>query len=155
MVKRLLLLSLSVLVLCGAGATICVAGGPPAGYNCPPMVPGPPPICGPVESSYKLERIQTAPVPAQLRRVRVVAPYLSGIAWPNKPLAFVGNPQTFPNPIAPGRYEWLVPVGEVNFCHDNRCVWVKANYTKVPCGPMAGGMMPIAAPPVMAPKVCK
>ena len=51
-------------------------------------------------------------MPAQLRKVRVVAPYLAGVAWPRTPLAFYGNPQTFPNPIALGRYEWLVPAVE-------------------------------------------
>jgi hypothetical protein len=154
MVKRLLLLSLSVLVLCGASATMSVAGGPPAAYCPPPVVPGPPPMCGPVESSYQMMREQTAPVPAQLRRVRVVAPYLSGIAWPNKPLAFVGNPQTFPNPFGPGRYEWLVPVGEVKYDNGGRCVWVKANYTKQPCGPLAGPV-PMAPPAPMPAKMGK
>ena len=57
------------------------------------------------------------PVPAQLRRVRVVAPYLAGIAWPRTPLAFYGNPQAYPNPIAPGRYEWLVPVTDIKVEH--------------------------------------
>jgi len=154
MVKRLLLLSLSVLVLCGAGATMSVAGGPAAAaYNAPPAVPGPPPICGPLETSYQAVREQTAPVPAQLRRVRVVAPYLSGIAWPRKPLAFVGNPQTFPNPVGPGRYEWLVPAAEISYMKD-RCVYVKANYTKqqLPCGP---GPVPMAAPSAMPTKMGK
>jgi len=53
------------------------------------------------------------PVPAQLRRVPVVAPYLAGIAWPRTPLSFFGNPQSWPNPIALGRYEWLVPAVEI------------------------------------------
>ncbi len=157
MVKRLLLLSLLVLVMCGAGATLSVAGpaaGGPA-YNVPPVVPGPPPICGPVQSSYSVVREQTTPVPAQLRRVRVVAPYLAGIAWPRKPLAFVGNAQTFPNPIAPGRYEWLVPAAEIQYMKD-RCVYVKANYVRQPCGPAFGpGPVPMAAPPVMPGKVSK
>ncbi len=197
MVKRLLLLSLLVLVMCGAGATLSVAGPPvcgPAGcgpaVNVPPIVPGPPPICGPVQSTYSVVREQTTPVPAQLRRVRVVAPYLAGIAWPRTPLAFVGNSQTFPNPIAPGRYEWLVPASEfknehyetyvkgcrlgdsVPRCVDGRpdcgpgascavekiprCVYVKANYVRQPCGPAFGpGPVPMVAPPVMPGKVCK
>jgi len=155
MVKRLLLLSLMVLVLCGAGATMSVAGGPAAGgpgYTPVPNVPGPPPICGPVQSSYQVVREQTCPVPAQLRRVRVVAPYLAGLCWPRKPLAFVGNPQTFPNPIAPGRYEWLVPAAEIAYQKD-RCVYVKANYVRQPpCGP---GPVSMPAPPPMPARLGK
>jgi len=70
-------------------------------------------VCGPVATEYSVVKEQISPVPAQLRRVRVVVPYLAGIAWPRTPLAFFGNPQTFPNPVGPGRYEWLVPAVEV------------------------------------------
>jgi hypothetical protein len=122
-------------------------------------------MCGPAKTSYSVVREQIAPIPAQLRRVRVVAPYLAGIAWPRTPLAFSGNPVTFPNPIAPGRYEWLVPVVEVKKEHTwemkdpccntikvPRCVYVKANYVRLPCGPMP---VPVAPPPPMPCKVTK
>ena len=66
------------------------------------------------------------PVPAQLRKVRVVAPYLAGVAWPRTPLAFFGNPQTFPNPMAPGRYEWLVPVTDIKNEHYWTLAWIHA-----------------------------
>jgi len=122
-------------------------------------------MCGPAATSYRQVKEQIAPVPAQLRKVRVVAPYLAGIAWPRTPLPFFGNPQTFPNPIALGRYEWLVPVVEIKkdhywkyldwCCKEHkvpRCVYVKANYVKCPpvCGPV-----PMAAPPPMPMKVVK
>lgn len=161
MVKRLLLLSLMVLTLCAASTAISVAGGPaPAGPSVmPPGPPCPPPMCGPAKTSYSQVKEQIAPVPAQLRTVRVVAPYLAGIAWPRTPLPFFGNPQTFPNPLALGRYEWLVPVVEIRKEHHwtykdwcckthkvPRCVYVKANYVRCPpaCGPV-----PMAAPPAM------
>ena len=167
MVKRLFLLSLMVLAMCGFSTGISVAGGPPAGpcVMPPPGPPGPPPICGPAKTSYSQVKEQIAPVPAQLRRVRVVAPYLAGIAWPRTPLPFFGNPQTFPNPLALGRYEWLVPVVEIkkehfwsykDWCCKEikvpRCVYVKANYVKCPpvCGPV-----PMAAPAPMPMKVMK
>jgi hypothetical protein len=155
MVKRVFLLSFLVLALCGA-STVVFAGGPvcgPGGYGMAP--PGPPPIGGPVSTSHSVVREQICPVPAQLRKVRVVAPYLAGIAWPRTPLAFFGNPQTYPDPIAPGRYEWLVPVVEIKNDPggDNpRCVYVKANYVKQKpyCGPI-----PMARPPAMPCKVKK
>jgi hypothetical protein len=102
MVKRLFLLSLMVLAVCGASAGISMAGGPPAGpcVMPPPGPPCPPPLCGPAKTTFSQVKEQIVPVPAQLRRVRVVAPYLAGIAWPRTPLAFFGNPQTFPNPLA-------------------------------------------------------
>lgn len=155
MVKRLLLLSLLVLALCGASTAVSLAGGPPAGPSVmPPPPPCPPPICGPAKTDYSQVKEQVGPVPAQLRKVRVVAPYLAGIAWPRTPLPFFGNVQTFPNPIALGRYEWLVPVVEIKkehfwtykdwCCKDHkvpRCVYVKANYVKCPpaCGPVPMG----------------
>ncbi len=164
MVKRLLLLSLLVLALIGVGAVTSFAGGP-AGQAMvmPPAPPGPPPIGGPASTSYSVVREQISPVPAQLRKVRVVAPYLGGIAWPRTPLAFFGNPQSYPDPIAPGRYEWLVPVTEIKKEHywtgqdpcckpfkEPRCVYVKANYVKQPCGPI-----PVPPPPPMPSKVRK
>ncbi len=164
MVKRLLLLGVMVLAFAGASAVISVAGGPPAGPAVmPPGPPCPPPMCGPAKTSYSIVKEQIVPVPAQLRRVRVVVPYLAGIAWPRKPLAFFGNLQCFPNPIGPGRYEWLVPAVEVKnehywtakglCCKDEkfpRCVYVKASYVKMPCGPV-----PMAPPPPMPMKVRK
>jgi hypothetical protein len=157
MVKRLLLLSLLVLALCGA-STISFAGGPakgaPAGYV--PPLPGPPAFKGPATTSRSIVREQICPVPAQLRKVRVVAPYLAGIAWPRTPLPFFGNPQTYPDPIAPGRYEWLVPVVEIKKDPGKktpRCVYVKANYVKQDrpvCGPV-----PMAPPPPMPTRVYK
>jgi hypothetical protein len=154
MVKRLLLLSLLVVALCGM-STVVFAGGPVCGPGYAPVPPGPPPIGGPASTSYSVVREQICPVPAQLRKVRVVAPYLAGIAWPRTPLAFFGNPQTFPNPIAPGRYEWLVPVVEIKNDpggKNPRCVYVKANYVKQKpyCGPV-----PMAPPPPMPCKVKK
>jgi len=164
MVKRLLLLGLLVLGLCVCGTVSSIAGGPP---SCPPpgacvMPPGPPPLpamAGPAATQYSQVKEQIVPVPAQLRKVRVVAPYLAGIAWPRTPLPFFGNPQTFPNPLALGRYEWLVPVVEVKkehfwtyndlCCKEQkvpRCVYVKANYVRQRpmCGPV-----PMAAPAPM------
>lgn len=166
MVKRLLLLSLLVLALCGASTAVSFAGGAPAGAGVmPPPPPTVPPVCGPAATEYSQVKVQIAPVPAQLRRVRVVAPYLAGIAWPRTPLPFFGNPQTFPNPLSLGRYEWLVPVVEIKkehywsykdlCCKDHkvpRCVYVKANYVRTPpvCGPV-----PMAAPPPLPCKVRK
>jgi hypothetical protein len=168
MVKRLFLLSLMVLALCGASTVITLAGGPgsAAGYMPPP--PCIPPIAGPATTSYSQVKEQIVPVPAQLRRVRVVAPYLAGVAWPRTPLPFFGNPQSYPNPIALGRYEWLVPVAEIAeekfdiFGHDPcckpiqvpRCVYVKANYVKPKCGPVCGPV-PMGPPPPMPMKVKK
>ena len=166
MVKRLFLLSLLVLVLCGASTAISVAGGPAGGgqaYMPPP--PGLPPVCGPAATSYSSVKEEIVPIPAQLRKVRVVAPYLAGVAWPRTPLAFYGNPQCYPNPIAIGRYEWLVPAVEVKneyfdtfldpCCQTHkvpRCVYVKANYVKQKpvCGPV-----PMAPPCPMPTKVKK
>jgi hypothetical protein len=149
MVKRLLLLSLLVLALCGASTVISIAGPGGAGqsYGGVPQPPGPPPMAGPVTNSYSVVREQICPVPAQLRRVRVVAPYLAGLAWPRTPLAFAGNPQAYPNPVAPGRYEWLVPAAEIKH-FQGRCVYVKANYIRNGnrmCGPVP------MAPPSPAP----
>jgi len=165
MVKRLFVLSLMVLVLCIAGTMISTAGGPvprhaaPAPVpQCMPAPPCIPPVCGPASTSYSAVKEEIVPVPAQLRKVRVVAPYLAGVAWPRTPLAFYGNPQTFPNPIAVGRYEWLVPAVEVKNEHfDNfldpcckvhkvpRCVYVKANYIKQ----KSCGNVPMGPPPVL------
>jgi hypothetical protein len=170
MVKRLFLLSLLVLALCGA-STMSFAGGPGGGGSvCMPPPPGLPPVCGPAATNYSQVTEVITPVPAQLRKVRVVAPYLAGIAWPRTPLAFFGNPQTFPNPIAPGRYEWLVPVTDIKVEHFTneyawpkgtdrccleqkvpRCVYVKANYIKMK--PVCG--VPMAPPPPMPCKVKK
>jgi len=155
MVKRLLLLSLLVLALCGASTLVSFAGGAPAAGMYPPPPPGPPPFCGPAATTYSVEREQICPVPAQLRKVRVVAPYLAGTCWPRTPLPFFGNVQTYPNPVAPGRYEWLVPVVEIKNdpgAKDPRCVYVKANYVKTKpfCGPV-----PMAAPQPMPIKVKK
>ncbi len=166
MVKRLLILSLLVLALCGFGTMTAFSGGAPA----PGFVPPPPSVPqwgvrGPAASSYAVQREVIAPVPAQLRSVRVVAPYLAGIAWPRAPIAFLSNPQCFPDNWAPGRYEWLVPVVDVKkehywdlklpFCCKSekipRCVYVKANYVKG-CG---FGPVPIAPPPPMPMKVRK
>jgi len=119
MVKRLLLLSLLVLALCGASTVASLAGGPPAppmmGPACAPPPPCPPPICGPAAYRYEAKREFITPVPAQLRKVRVVVPYLAGVAWPRTPLAFFGNPQSWPNPFTRGRWEWLVPVAEAKW----------------------------------------
>jgi len=165
-----------VLALCGASSAICVAGGPPMPFDpgmqgCMPPPPGlPPGLCGPAATEYSQVKEVIQPVPAQLRKVRVVAPYLAGIAWPRTPLPFFGNPQTFPNPLAAGRYEWLVPAVEVQKEHYwtyldpcckeiqvPRCVYVKANYVKCKpaCGPMpmASGPIPMAPPPPMPMKV--
>jgi hypothetical protein len=166
MVKRLFLLSLLVLALCGASTAISVAGGPaPMGGQMMPPPPGLPPVCGPAATNYSQVKEEIVPVPAQLRKVRVVAPYLAGVAWPRTPLAFYGNPQCYPNPIAIGRYEWLVPAVEVKneyfdtfmdpCCKSHkvpRCVYVKANYVKQKpvCGPI-----PMAPPPPMPSKVKK
>jgi len=155
MVKRLLLLSLLVLALCGA-STISFAGGPPAAagdMSYMPSPPGPPMMCGPAATKYSVVRETITPVPAQLRKVRVVAPYLAGIAWPKTPLPFFGNPQTYPDPIAPGRYEWLVPVTGFKNDHGGRCVYVKANYVRHDA-PVAGPV-PMAPPPPMPGRVHK
>ncbi len=117
MVKRLFLLSLMVLALCGASVVIPLLAVPPAALAiCRHLRDFP--LCVvrllPIIPQVKEEIV---PVPAQLRKVRVVAPYLAGVAWPRTPLAFFGNPQTFPNPIALGRYEWLVPAVEVKNEH--------------------------------------
>lgn len=166
MVKRLLLLGVVVLAFTGISAVTSVAGGPPAGPTMmPPGPPSPPPMAGPARTTYMVEKEQICPVPAQLRRVRVVVPYLAGIAWPRKPLAFFGNLQTFPNPWIAGRYEWLVPAVEVQnehhwgfkdwCCKDHkipRCVYVKASYVRQPCGP---GPVPMAPPPPMPMKMGK
>jgi len=163
MVKRLFLLSLLVLALCGASSVVTFAGGPGAGAGYMPPPPGPPPLCGPAETKYNMVREVITPIPAQLRKVRVVAPYLAGVAWPRTPLAFFGNPQTYPIAWAPGRYEWLVPVTEIKNEHFDtfpdpcckthkvpRCVYVKANYIKPSCSPI-----PMAPPPPMPCKVKK
>jgi len=112
-------------------------------------------MSGPAKTSYSMVKEQICPVPAQLRKVRVVAPYLAGICWPRTPLAFGGNPQTWAYPVAPGRYEWLVPAVEIKNDPGGtkapRCVYVKANYVKMPaCGPV-----PMPPPPPMPAKVCK
>ncbi len=145
MVKRLILLSLLVLAFCGV-STFALAG--PQYGRCDVNPPGPPDVGGPASISQSIVREQICPVPAQLRKVRVVAPYLAGIAWPRTPLAFAGNAQVYPNPIAPGRYEWLVPVVEIKKDPGGgtpRCVYVKANYVKQKpsCGPV-----PMACPPM-------
>ncbi len=168
MVKRLFLLSLLVLALCSAGVSFAggPVGGAPAAGVCMPGPPQLPPMCGPAATNYSAVKEEIVPVPAQLRKVRVVAPYLAGVAWPRTPLAFYGNPQTYPNPIAVGRYEWLVPAVEVKNEHFDtfmdpcckthkvpRCVYVKASYVKQKpaCGPI-----PMAPPPPMMPaKVTK
>jgi len=172
MVKRLLLLSLMVLALCGASVVISSAGGPGGGGGMGYMPPPPmiPPVCGPAQTKYEMKKEVITPIPAQLRRVRVVAPYLAGVAWPRKPLAFFSNPQTFPTAIPLGRYEWLVPiVSEIKNEHFDtvmdpcckshkvpRCVWVKANYIKPQCGPVCGpAPVPMAPPPPMPAKVKK
>jgi hypothetical protein len=166
MVKRLLLLSLLVLALCGVGTMMSFAAGPAPhpGVAPPPPPPVIPPwLCGPAASKYSVKREQIVPIPAQLRKVRVVAPYLAGIAWPRKPLPFLTNPQTWPDKWAPGRYEWLVPVVGIKnehywklklpFCCKTkkipRCVYVKANYLR--CG--GWGPVPVAPPPPMPCKV--
>jgi len=164
MVKRLLLLSLLVLALCGASAAVSFAGGA-AGQSYMPPPPGPPPICGPAKTDFETKKVVITPIPAQLRKVRVVAPYLAGVAWPRTPIVFSLNPQTYPDSIGTGRYEWLVPVTEIKHeqfdtfpdpcCKTHkvpRCVYVKANYIKCPpaCGPV-----PLAAPPPMPCKVKK
>ena len=83
MVKRLFLLSLLVLALCGASTAISVAGGAPMGGQAMmPPPPGIPPVCGPAATDYSQVKEEIVPIPAQLRRVRVVAPYLAGVAWP-------------------------------------------------------------------------
>jgi len=180
MVKRLFLLSLLVLALCGASVLASFAGGPigpGGGEACMPPPPMIPPLCGPAQTKYSSVKEVITPIPAQLRRVRVVAPYLAGVAWPRKPLAFFANPQTFPAGIGPGRYEWLVPiVSEIKNEHFDtvmdpcckfhkvpRCVWVKANYIKPTCCPPACGPapmpacgpVPMAPPPPMPSKVSK
>jgi hypothetical protein len=153
MVKRMLLVSLLVLALCGASTIITMAGPAPCAPGAPgpagvvPQPPGPPPMSGPISTGYSAVREQICPIPAQLRRVRVVAPYLAGLAWPRTPLAFGGNVQTFPDPIAPGRYEWLVPAAE--FKHfPGRCVYVKANYVRNGnvCGPRGAWAPPPPMP---------
>ena len=166
MVKRLFLLSLLVLALCGVSVAVSVAGGPAAGgpaFMPPP--PGPPPICGPAKTEFSSVKEVITPIPAQLRKVRVVAPYLAGVAWPRTPIVFNINPQTYPDSIGTGRYEWLVPVVEIKNEHYDtfpdpcckthkvpRCVYVKANYVK--CKPFCGPV-PLAPPPPMPCKVKK
>lgn len=156
-----------VLALCGAGTAM--AGGPPAAPVCmnqymPPPPGLPPGMCGPAATEYSQVKEVIQPIPAQLRKVRVVAPYLAGIAWPRTPLPFFGNPQTFPNPLSAGRYEWLVPAVEIKNEHFwtirdcfgcgpeikvPRCVYVKANYVKQPrCAPPCGPV-PMGPPPPM------
>jgi len=165
MVKRLFLLSLMVLALCGASAVLSIAGGPPMGQGFMPPPPTVPPLCGPAETKYSSVKEVITPIPAQLRRVRVVAPFLAGVAWPRTPIAFSSNPQTYPDSIGTGRYEWLVPVVEIKNEHFDtfpdpcckthkvpRCVYVKANY--VGCAPMCGPV-PMAPPPPMPQKVRK
>lgn len=167
MVKRLVLLSLLVLALCGASAVVSFAGGPGAGQSYMPPPPGVPPLCGPAQTKYSMVREVVTPIPAQLRRVRVVAPYLAGVAWPRTPLAFYANPQTYPASIGTGRYEWLVPVTEIKNEHFDtfpdpcckthkvpRCVYVKASYIRPACGPVCGPV-PMAPPPPMPCKVTK
>jgi len=154
MVKRFLLLGLLVLAFAGMSAVSSFAGGPVCGYG-PPVPPGPPPIGGPASTSYSVVREQICPVPAQLRRVRVVAPFLAGIAWPRTPLAFAGNPLSWAHPVVRGRYEWLVPAVEIKNDpggKNPRCVYVKANYVKPKpyCGPV-----PVAPPPPFPCKVRK
>lgn len=164
MVKRLFLLSLMVLTLCGASAVVSFAGGP-AGQGYMPPPPGVPPLCGPAATKYSSVKEVITPIPAQLRKVRVVAPYLAGVAWPRTPLVFAANPQTYPDSIGTGRYEWLVPVVEIKNEHFDtwpdpcckthkvpRCVYVKANYVK--CKPVCGPI-PMAPPPPMPCKVKK
>jgi hypothetical protein len=124
-------------------------------------------MCGPAATEYSQVKEEIAPIPAQLRKVRVVAPYLAGIAWPRTPLPFFGNPQTFPNPLSAGRYEWLVPAQEIKKEHYwtfldpcckeikvERCVYVKANYIKQKGCPMPMPV-PMAPPPAMPCKVKK
>jgi hypothetical protein len=165
MVKRLLLLSLLVLTLCGASAVVSFAGGPMGAPGYMPPPPGVPPLCGPAETQYETVREVIQPVPAQLRRVRVVAPYLAGVAWPRTPIVFSANPQTYPDQIGTGRYEWLVPVTLIKNEHYDtfpdpcckthkveRCVYVKANYVR--CRPTVGPI-PMAPPPPMPCKVRK
>jgi hypothetical protein len=164
MVKRLLLLSLLVLALCGASAAVSFAGGAVGQAYMPPP-PGPPPLCGPAKTEFESKKVVITPIPAQLRKVRVVAPYLAGVAWPRTPIVFSLNPQTYPDSIGTGRYEWLVPVTEIKNEHYDtfpdpcckthkvpRCVYVKANYIKCPppCGPV-----PLAPPPPLPCKVKK
>lgn len=154
MVKRLLLLSLLVLALCGASTVVCLAGGPAGGQSYMPPPPGVPPIGGPAKTTFMSKKEVITPIPAQLRRVRVVAPYLAGVAWPRTPIVFSLNPQTYPDSIGTGRYEWLVPVVEIKNEHYDsfpdpcckvhkvpRCVYVKANYVKMKpaCGPVPMG----------------
>ena len=165
MVKRLFLLSLLVLALCGASVMLSHAGGPGGGAAYMPPPPCLPPICGPAATKYSQVTEVITPIPAQLRKVRVVAPYLAGVAWPRTPLAFFSNPQSYPTAWAPGRYEWLVPVTDIKNEHFDtvadpcckthkvpRCVYVKANYIKQKpvCGPI-----PMAPPTPMPTKVKK
>jgi len=168
MVKRLLILSLLVVAMC-ASAVVTNAGGPAGAPGYMPPPPGVPPLCGPADSKYSSVKEVITPIPSQLRRVRVVAPYLAGVAWPRTPLVFFANPQTFPDAIGTGRYEWLVPVTEIKNEHFDtwpdpcckthkvpRCVYVKANYIKPKpvCGPVCGPV-PMAPPPPMPAKVKK
>lgn len=84
------LLSLLVLALCGASVMLSHAGGPGGGAAYMPPPPCLPPICGPAATKYSQVTEVITPIPAQLRKVRVVAPYLAGVAWP-APLAFFSN----------------------------------------------------------------
>ena len=52
MVKRLFLLSLMVLALCGASTVIALAGGAPAGAGLYAATSGLPPMCGPAATNY-------------------------------------------------------------------------------------------------------
>ena len=94
MVKRLFLLSLLVLALCGA-STMSFAGGPGGGSAYMPPPPGLPPVCGPAATNYSQVTEVITPVPAQLRKVRVVAPYLAGVAWPRTRIRAPGPRRSF------------------------------------------------------------
>ena len=100
MVKRLFLLSLLVLALCGA-STICFAGGPAGGCAYMPPPPGLPPLCGPAATNYSQVTEVITPVPAQLRRVRVVAPYLSRYSVAAHTSSILRKPTGFSEPYRP------------------------------------------------------
>jgi anaerobic selenocysteine-containing dehydrogenase len=64
---------------------LSVAGGPaPMGGQMMPPPPGLPPVCGPAATDYSQLKEEIVPVPAQLRKVRVVAPYLAGVNAPTR-----------------------------------------------------------------------